>query len=82
MNVVEYFGRKFGAENCFYELFDMGHQIGVATEFPSLRAMGESTKWRHAVRIHVGDEKGLSEQLNAMHSFSIEQAIRHEAANA
>jgi hypothetical protein len=73
ISVVEYFGRQFGAENCHYELFDAGHQIGVATRFPDLEARGGETKWRHAERVKVGDEKDLSEKLNAMLSWAIEQ---------
>jgi hypothetical protein len=64
MLAVNIFDRTFGASNCTYELFDAGHQVGVAVRFPDLCMRGGS--WRHAERFAVGDEKGPGGAMSRM----------------
>lgn len=57
---VNTFDRKFGAQNCIYELFDAGHQIAVCVY---------AWEKRHAVRFKIGDDESRNAALSDMQAW-------------
>lgn len=78
--LVNKFDRKYGAENCYFELFDAMHQLGVSVRFPELCMRGG--KWRHAERFVIDDENGASEAMKRLAEWEKAEIARLDERDA